>query len=96
MTLVRCRAWRKGGHAGPGETTTFTPSGNVGGLVTVFAGLNDRFLERQVKAELVATQNGPNNTPTEQAQIATDVRRWPPSTTRAATARPRACPSLGL
>ncbi len=58
---------------GPGETTTFTPSGNVGGLVTVFAGLNDTFLERQVKVELVATQNGPNNTPTEQAQVAMDV-----------------------
>jgi len=58
---------------GPGETTTFTPSGNVGGLVTVFAGLNDTFVERQVKVELVADQNGPSTTAAEQAQIATDV-----------------------
>lgn len=58
---------------GPAETATFTPSGQVGGLVTVFAGLNDTFLERQVMVELAASQNGPNPTATEQAQIATDV-----------------------
>jgi hypothetical protein len=58
---------------GPGETTVFTPSGNVGGVVTVFSGLNDEVIERQVKVELVAEQNGPSGSPEEQAQVATDV-----------------------
>ncbi|MEZ4445665.1 MAG: hypothetical protein R3B72_41705 [Polyangiaceae bacterium] len=58
---------------GPAPTTTFTPSGKVGGLVTVFAGLNDEILERQVMVELSASQNGPGSSPEEQAQIATDL-----------------------
>lgn len=58
---------------GPDETTTFTPSGNVGGVVTVFAGLNDEIVERQVMVQLTAEQNGPGTSPEEQAQIATTV-----------------------
>ncbi len=58
---------------GPGETTTFTPSGNVGGVVTVFAGLNDEVLERRVMVQLTSTQNGPSGSAQEQAQVATDV-----------------------
>ncbi len=58
---------------GPTETTTFTPSGKVGGVVKVVAALNDEQVERQVMVQLVAEQNGPSSSPEEQAQIATDV-----------------------
>ena len=58
---------------GPGETTTFTPSGNVGGIVKIFAGLNDEIIERRVFVELSATQNGPSTSAEEQAQIANTV-----------------------
>lgn len=58
---------------GPAASTVFTPSGAVGGVVTVFAALNDEVIERRVKVELTASQNGPGTSATEQAQIATSV-----------------------
>lgn len=58
---------------GPDAMTTFTPSGAVGGVVTVFAGLNDEILERKVMVKLTASQNGPTGSAAEQAQIATSV-----------------------
>lgn len=59
--------------SGPLAETTFTPSGNVGGLVTVVAALNEETLSRQVMVHLVATQNGPSGSPDEQAQIPSSV-----------------------
>jgi len=58
---------------GPIATTTFTPSGRVGGLVTIAAKLNMEQLDRQVMVELRATQNGPSTSPQEQAQVANSV-----------------------
>lgn len=52
----------------------FTPTGRVGGLVTVTAGLNGQKIQRKVFVQLTATQNGANtNNPDEQAQIPSDV-----------------------
>jgi hypothetical protein len=60
-------------ESGPVAETTFTPSGNVGGLVTIVAAVNDETLERQVMVELTATQNGPSGSATEQVQIPSSV-----------------------
>ncbi len=59
--------------AGPSSTGVFTPSGTAGGLVTVSASLDGKSVTRQVMVELTATQNGPNMTAGEQAQIAGTV-----------------------
>lgn len=56
---------------GPVETSTFTPSGRVGGLVTIAAKLNKELLERKVMVQLSASQNGPGSSPEEQSQVAT-------------------------
>lgn len=58
---------------GPATTTVFTPSGAVGGMVTLVAQVNDRTVERQIMVQLTADQNGPGGSPAEQAQVATDV-----------------------
>jgi hypothetical protein len=58
---------------GPASMGVFTPSGKVGGLVDVIAGVNGQTLKRQVMVELTATQNGPNMSVEEQTQIATSV-----------------------
>ena len=55
--------------AGPGTTETFVPSGTAGGLVTITASLNKATLTRQVVVKLTSTQNGPNGSPSETAQI---------------------------
>lgn len=59
--------------AGPANTTTFTPKGTTGGLVTVVAGLNGMTLKRQIFVKLTGTQNGPNGSPAEQGQIPATV-----------------------
>ena len=57
--------------AGPSTTADFSPSGKVGGIVTVRAGLNNQTLNRTILVKLVGEQNGPNpNSPDEQTQIA--------------------------
>ncbi|MBX3185205.1 MAG: hypothetical protein KIT72_08255 [Polyangiaceae bacterium] len=43
-------------------TATFTPSGVVGGLVTITAGLNDETVSREVFVELTGEQNGADPT----------------------------------
>jgi hypothetical protein len=60
--------------AGPGAMEKFTPSGSVGGLVTITASLNKMTLTRTVLVKLTATQNGadPNN-PAQKAQIPAGV-----------------------
>jgi WD40-like Beta Propeller Repeat len=58
----------------PASSGVFTPSGAVGGLVTVTAGLNGKTVQRQILVKITDTQDGadPNNT-AEQPQIATSV-----------------------
>ena len=58
----------------PATSADFTPTGKVGGLVTVTAGFNGKTLDRQVLVKIAGTQNGadPNN-PAEQPQIAGSV-----------------------
>jgi hypothetical protein len=62
--------------AAPAETGTFTPSGQVGGLVkvtaNVTAGGKQLSATRQVFVKLTAAQNGPN-LPADQGQVANDV-----------------------
>lgn len=55
----------------PASSADLTPTGKVGGLVTVTAGYNGKTLDRQVLVKIVAQQNGadPNN-PDEAPQIA--------------------------
>ncbi len=57
--------------AGVSATGTVAPTGSAGGLVTVTAGRNGVTLQRQVFIKVVATQNGPNMSPGEIAQIPT-------------------------
>jgi len=57
--------------AGPSKTATFTPSGAVGGLVNIIAGLNGQTLKRQVFVKLTSTQNGASAA--EASQVATSV-----------------------
>ncbi len=59
--------------AGPSKSAVFAPTGNAGGLVTITAGLNGMTVKRQVMVELTDTQNGPNGSPAEQAQVPTTV-----------------------
>ncbi len=59
--------------ASTAPATAFTPSGRVAGLVTVTASLNGQRVDRQVMVNVQAVQDGPLQTPAEQAQIATDV-----------------------
>lgn len=60
--------------AAPASSADFTPTGNVGGLVTVTAGYNGKTLSRQVMVKIAGQQNGadPGN-PDEAAQIAGSV-----------------------
>lgn len=59
--------------AGPAPTTSFTPKGKSGGVVTVIAGLNGKTVKRQIFVKLTAQQNGPSpGSAAEQAQIPTD------------------------
>jgi hypothetical protein len=56
---------------GPSSAGMFTPSGASGGLVQVTAKLASESESRKVLVKLSSTQNGPNNSPGEQQQIAT-------------------------
>jgi hypothetical protein len=47
---------------GPAQTTTFTPSGTVAGLVNVSAGLNGVTIKRQVMVMIATSQNGADPT----------------------------------
>ncbi|MBL8952038.1 MAG: PD40 domain-containing protein [Myxococcaceae bacterium] len=59
---------------GTGSNVTFTPSGRVGGLVRVRAGLNGQTLERVILVKLESTQNGVDLTdPTQAAQVPAGV-----------------------
>lgn len=59
--------------AAASSTGTFTPTGGVGGLVTITAGLNGQTRSRQVLVKLVGTQSGADPTnPAQVPQIATD------------------------
>lgn len=62
--------------AGPASSASFAPSGRVGGLVTVLAGLNGRTVERKILIRLATSQNGadPAN-PATAAQIAGSVEQ---------------------
>jgi hypothetical protein len=52
-------------------SVVFTPTGTTGGLATVTASLNKQTATGQVFVKLTATQNGPNTSPGETAQIPT-------------------------
>ncbi len=58
----------------PSSSADFTPTGKVGGLVTITAGYNGKTLDRQVMVKIAGQQNGadPNN-PDEKPQIAGTV-----------------------
>ncbi|HEX4462399.1 MAG TPA: hypothetical protein VIA18_30690 [Polyangia bacterium] len=57
---------------GPAQGTTFSPTGNVAGLVNVTATLNGVTIQRQVMVQIVATQNGGDPTnPIEGTQFPT-------------------------
>lgn len=59
---------------GTSDTGVFTPTGKIGGLVKVTAGLSGQLVDRQVLVKLVSEQNGADATNPEQAgQIASDV-----------------------
>jgi len=55
--------------AGPSPTATFSPTGTTGGMVNVVAGAMGMTLKRKVMIKLVGTQNGPNMSPGEVAQM---------------------------
>jgi hypothetical protein len=58
---------------GPASSTSFTPKGKSGGVVTVIAGFNGKTVKRQILVKLTAQQNGPTpGNAAEQAQIPTD------------------------
>ncbi len=59
--------------SGASTTGTVKPTGNGGGLLTVTAGRNGVTLQRQVFIKIVASQNGPNSSPGEMAQIPTST-----------------------
>lgn len=54
--------------AGPSSSSTFTPSGRVGGFVNVIGGYQGRTASRQVLVQLTGSQNGLN--PASPAQLA--------------------------
>lgn len=57
-----------------GSEISFVPTGKVGGLVTVLAGLNGQTIERKVLVRLRAEQNGVDSSnPAVAAQIASEV-----------------------
>jgi len=59
---------------GPSASGVFVPSGKTGGLVTITAGLNGRFVQRQVFVKLVGEQNGANVAiPSQAAQVPSKV-----------------------
>lgn len=59
---------------GPSATGVFTPTGKVGGTVTVTAGLNMKTASRKILVKLAGEQNGPNPGSTEEmGQIANAV-----------------------
>ncbi|HEY2511583.1 MAG TPA: hypothetical protein VGI39_12030, partial [Polyangiaceae bacterium] len=56
---------------GPAPSAQFAPTGAVGGIVTIIAGLNGQTLKCPVFVQLTATQNGVNpSAPSEQGQVA--------------------------
>jgi hypothetical protein len=55
--------------AGPSSTAAFSPTGTTGGMVNVLAGYNGTTLHRQIMIKLTGTQNGPNTSPGEVAQM---------------------------
>lgn len=60
--------------ASTGKTITFSPTGKLGGVVKVLAGLNGKTVERQVLIKLTGSQNGADPTnPKQQPQIAGDA-----------------------
>jgi hypothetical protein len=59
--------------AGPASVATFSPTGHVGGLVTVTAGYQGQTIERQVLIRLRSTQNGASTSASQVEQIADDV-----------------------
>ena len=60
--------------AGPASSTTFTPTGTAGGLVTVFASLGTQTVSRKVLIQLQASsQNGITSNALEQVQVPADV-----------------------
>jgi hypothetical protein len=58
---------------GPASSTTFTPTGGAGGLVTLSAGLNGVIVQRQIQVSIAGSQNGVSTNPAEQQQIAGSV-----------------------
>ena len=57
--------------AGSNDTEVFTPTGTTGGLVTISADLNNQIVTRQILVTLTGSQNGPNSSAGETAQIPT-------------------------
>ena len=51
----------------------FTPTGTTGGLVTVSADVNGNIVTRQILVMLTQSQNGPNSSASETAQIPTNT-----------------------
>jgi hypothetical protein len=59
---------------GPASSTTFTPMGTAGGIVTIKARLGKRSVTRTILINMSAgTQNGPNTSPGEAGQVATST-----------------------
>lgn len=56
---------------GPAETTTFAPTGRVGGLVEVVASVGERAVKRRILVKLTSHQDGP--TSAQEDQIAKDA-----------------------
>jgi hypothetical protein len=55
------------------SAAVFTPTGTTGGVVTLSATLNGQTLTRQILVKLTGTQNGPNSSAGEVAQIPSTV-----------------------
>jgi hypothetical protein len=59
---------------GPAASTTFTPRGLTGGVVTVIAGFNGMTVRREVNVQIRGSQNGADtSSPKQAAQVATSV-----------------------
>lgn len=58
---------------GPSAGTVFTPTGQAGGVVLLYASSGNHVVERRIMVQLQATQNGPSTSPAEQAQVPTSV-----------------------
>jgi hypothetical protein len=55
---------------GPSAGAVFSPSGDAGGVVTLFAALNGSVIERRIMVNLQSTHKGPSGSSAEQSQIA--------------------------